>query len=67
MSIYSTTSQVGSTSITIETGKMARLADGAVTVRLGDTVVIEGEATVMTTSVTRRLAPRAAREPVQAS
>ena len=35
--------------------------------RVGDTVVIEGEATVMTTSVTRRLAPRAAREPVQAS
>ena len=40
MSIYSTTSQVGSTAITIETGKMARLADGAVTVRLGDTIVI---------------------------
>ncbi len=35
--------------------------------RVGNTVVIEGEATVMTTSVTRRLAPRAAREPVQAS
>ena len=35
--------------------------------RVGDTVVIEGEATVMTTSVTRRLSPRAAREPVQAS
>jgi polyribonucleotide nucleotidyltransferase len=40
MSIYSTTSQVGSTAITIETGKMARLADGAVTVRLGDTIVV---------------------------
>ncbi|HWB01789.1 MAG TPA: polyribonucleotide nucleotidyltransferase [Verrucomicrobiales bacterium] len=40
MSIYSTTSQVGSSTITIETGKMARLADGAVTVRLGDTVVL---------------------------
>lgn len=40
MSIYSTTSQVGSTAISIETGKMARLADGAVTVRLGDTVVL---------------------------
>lgn len=40
MSIHSTTSQVGSTRITIETGKMARLADGAVTVRMGDTVVL---------------------------
>src|SRR6186713_2702532 len=40
MSIHTTTSQVGSTAITIETGKMARLADGAVTVRLGDTVVL---------------------------
>jgi len=40
MSIYSTTSQVGSTAIIIETGKMARLADGAVTVRLGDTIVL---------------------------
>ena len=32
------------------------------TCRVGDTVVIEGEATVMTTSVTCRLAPRTARE-----
>ncbi len=35
--------------------------------RVGDTVVIEGEATVMTTSVTRRLVPRALRDPVQAN
>src|SRR6187399_2025951 len=40
MSIHTTTSQVGSTAITIETGKMARLADGAVTVVLGETVVL---------------------------
>jgi polyribonucleotide nucleotidyltransferase len=40
MSIHTAVSQVGSTQITIETGKMARLADGAVTVRLGDTIVI---------------------------
>ena len=40
MSIHSTVSQVGSAQITIETGKLARLADGAVTVRLGDTMVI---------------------------
>ena len=37
------------------------------TCRVGDTVVIEGEATVMTTSVTRRLAPRVAREAVDAN
>ena len=35
--------------------------------RVGNTVVIEGEATVMTTSVTRRLGPRATRERVQAN
>ena len=39
MSKHTTTSQVGSGSITIETGKIARLADGAVTVTLGETVV----------------------------
>ncbi len=37
--IHSVTSQVGSTSITIETGKLAKLADGAVTVRCGETIV----------------------------
>jgi polyribonucleotide nucleotidyltransferase len=40
MSIHKTTSQVGSGSISIETGKIARLADGAVTVTLGETVVL---------------------------
>ncbi|MFN5959845.1 MAG: hypothetical protein ACK5CW_00010 [Verrucomicrobiota bacterium] len=40
MSIHTAVSQVGSAQITIETGKMARLADSAVTVRLGDTIVI---------------------------
>src|SRR5947199_3385616 len=34
------TSQIGSTEITIETGKLAKLADGAVTVRSGETIVI---------------------------
>jgi polyribonucleotide nucleotidyltransferase len=38
--IHNVTSQVGSQSITIETGKMGRLADGAVTVRSGDTIVM---------------------------
>ncbi len=38
--IHTTTSQIGSNAITIETGKMAKLADGAVTVRSGDTIVI---------------------------
>ena len=40
MSIHTTTSRVGSGDIIIETGKMARLADGAVTVQLGETLVI---------------------------
>ena len=39
----------------------------ATTCRVADTVVIEGEATVMTTSVTRRLASRAAREAAAAN
>jgi polyribonucleotide nucleotidyltransferase len=39
MSIHKVTANVGG-EITIETGKMARLADGAVTVRMGDTMVI---------------------------
>ena len=34
------TSQIGSTSITIETGKFAKLADGAVTVQCGETIVM---------------------------
>lgn len=40
MSVHSVTCHVGTNPITIETGKMARLADGAVTVRSGDTVVL---------------------------
>src|SRR6476620_8126388 len=37
---HSVTANVGQTSITIETGKLARLADGAVTIRAGDTIVL---------------------------
>ena len=40
MSIHSVERNVGTNPITIETGKMARLADGAVVVRSGDTVVL---------------------------
>ena len=40
MSIHSVECNVGTNPITIETGKMARLADGAVGVRSGDTVVL---------------------------
>lgn len=40
MSIHSVECNVGANPITIETGKMARLADGAVVVRSGDTVVL---------------------------
>jgi len=37
---HSVTATVGQSPITIETGKLARLADGAVTVRSGDTIVL---------------------------
>ena len=40
MSIHSVECNVGTNPITIETGRMARLADGAVVVRSGDTVVL---------------------------
>ena len=40
MSIHSVECNVGTNPITIETGTMARLADGAVVVRSGDTVVL---------------------------
>ena len=40
MSIHSVECNVGTNPITIETGKMARLADGAVVVRSGDTVAL---------------------------
>jgi len=40
MSIERVSSQIGSTEIIIESGKMGRLADGAVTVQTGETVVI---------------------------
>lgn len=40
MSIHSVECNVGTNPITIEIGKMARLADGAVVVRSGDTVVL---------------------------
>lgn len=40
MSIHAIECTVGAQPIIIETGKMARLADGAVTVRCGDTVVL---------------------------
>ena len=40
MSTHKVTSQVGSNPITIETGKLARLADGAVVVSSGETTVL---------------------------
>jgi polyribonucleotide nucleotidyltransferase len=40
MQIESVTINIGSNPMTIETGKLARLADGAVTVRSGDTIVL---------------------------
>ena len=41
--IHNVTANVGSTPIIIETGKLAKLADGAVTVRCGETIVLERE------------------------
>ena len=40
MSIEKLTCQVGTQEMTFETGKMGKLADGAVTVQVGDTVVM---------------------------
>jgi polyribonucleotide nucleotidyltransferase len=40
MSIHNVTAQIGAHSITIETGKLAKLADGAVTVRSGETIIL---------------------------
>jgi polyribonucleotide nucleotidyltransferase len=40
MSIHTASAPFGALPITIETGKLAKLADGAVTVRYGDTLVI---------------------------
>ncbi len=37
---HSVTAQIGHTELTIESGKLAKLADGAVTVRCGETIVI---------------------------
>ena len=37
---HSVTASVGAAPITLETGKLARLADGAVTLRYGDTILI---------------------------
>jgi polyribonucleotide nucleotidyltransferase len=37
---HTVTSHIGSSNIIIETGKLAKLADGAVTVRCGETIVI---------------------------
>src|ERR1700760_4795114 len=40
MSIHNVTAHIGAQPITIETGKLAKLADGAVTVRSGETIVM---------------------------
>src|ERR1051326_7684878 len=37
---HTVSSRIGSTDIIIETGKLAKLADGAVTVRAGDTIIL---------------------------
>jgi polyribonucleotide nucleotidyltransferase len=38
--IHTSSGQIGQTTITFETGKLAKLADGAVTVRCGDTIIL---------------------------
>jgi len=37
---HTSTAQLGTSSITFETGKLARLADGAVVARSGDTIIL---------------------------
>jgi len=37
---HSITSRIGSSDITLETGKLAKLADGSVTVRSGETIIL---------------------------
>src|SRR5438477_13157471 len=46
---YTVTSRIGSSDITIETGKLAKLADGAVTVRCGDTIMLVTAVSATTT------------------
>ncbi|MEA3186538.1 MAG: polyribonucleotide nucleotidyltransferase [Chthoniobacter sp.] len=46
---HNVTSRIGSTDITIETGKLAKLADGAVTVRCGDTIILVSAVSATTT------------------
>ena len=38
--VHQATAQVGSTAVTFETGRMAKLADGAVTVQCGETIIL---------------------------
>ncbi|MCX8512464.1 MAG: polyribonucleotide nucleotidyltransferase, partial [Chthoniobacteraceae bacterium] len=38
--IHNVSSQIGSTTIRFETGKLAKLADGAVTVQCGETIIL---------------------------
>ncbi|MBK1882678.1 polyribonucleotide nucleotidyltransferase [Luteolibacter pohnpeiensis] len=40
MNIHTLTAEVGTNPMTFETGKIAKLADGAVTVRCGDTIIL---------------------------
>ena len=40
MNIHNVTIEVGTNPMIIETGKLAKLADGAVTVRCGDTIIL---------------------------
>ena len=54
MNIHNVTIEVGSNPMIIETGKLAKLADGAVTVRCGDTIILvtAGSATKVQTGQT---------------
>lgn len=40
MSVHNVSAEIGGRTITIETGKLALLADGAVTVAMGDTIIL---------------------------
>ncbi len=46
---HTVSSRIGSSDITIETGKLAKLADGAVTVRSGETIILVSAVSATTT------------------
>ena len=55
--IHQVSAQVGSNPIVIETGKLAKLADGAVTIRSGETIIMVSAVSAVLKSVSSRNGP----------